>query len=232
MDRLIAYLCLCVTASLWAVPAVAVDTKVSGVVHVVDGDTIDVGSTRIRLFGIDAPETDQTCIGADDAVLPCGAWVTAQVRATYQGQQAICARIDTDRYGRTVARCSVAGNDMGQALVARGLAFSYTRYSRDYIAIEASARRATAGIHAYKMLRPADYRKARKVASVDNLGAGGRTVASDCLLKGNINAKGDRIFHVPGQRDYSKTRINLSKGERWFCTAGQARAAGWRAARR
>ena len=232
MTRLIAYLSLCITASVWAVPAIAVDMNVSGVVHVVDGDTIDVGRTRVRLFGIDAPEADQTCVGADAAVLPCGAWVMAQVRAIYQGEHANCIRVDTDLYGRTVARCDVAGNDIGQTLVARGLAFSYPRYSRDYIDLEASARRAAVGVHAYEILRPADYRATRRVGSKVNRGAGHQTVVSDCLLKGNINAMGARIFHAPGQRDYSRTKINPAKGERWFCTAAQARAAGWRAARR
>lgn len=54
----------------------------------------------------------------------------------------------------------------------------------------------------------------------------------ECPIKGNINSKKERIYHVPGQRDYDKTIIDESKGERWFCTAEEARAAGWRAAMR
>jgi hypothetical protein len=52
------------------------------------------------------------------------------------------------------------------------------------------------------------------------------------VIKGNINAKGRRIFHVPGQQDYAATRIDTAHGERWFCSAAEAVAAGWTAAGR
>lgn len=39
---------------------------------------------------------------------------------------------------------------------------------------------------------------------------------------------GERIYHVPGQPYYDETRIDTAKGERWFCSEAQARAAGWR----
>jgi hypothetical protein len=53
-----------------------------------------------------------------------------------------------------------------------------------------------------------------------------------CVIKGNINSKGDRIFHVPGQHDYQRTKISEGKGERWFCSSEEAMAAGWRPAAR
>ena len=52
-----------------------------------------------------------------------------------------------------------------------------------------------------------------------------------CAIKGNISRDGARIYHVPGGRYYERTRINRSKGERWFCSEAQARAAGWRRSR-
>lgn len=53
-----------------------------------------------------------------------------------------------------------------------------------------------------------------------------------CPIKGNINSKGEQIFHMPGQRDYCRTAIDEAAGEVWFCSAVQAEAAGWRAATR
>lgn len=47
--------------------------------------------------------------------------------------------------------------------------------------------------------------------------------------KGNISRKGEKVFHVPGSRDYDRTRISEKDGERMFCTEDEARAAGWRA---
>jgi endonuclease YncB( thermonuclease family) len=52
-----------------------------------------------------------------------------------------------------------------------------------------------------------------------------------CDIKGNINDKGVRIYHVPGGEHYADTRIDAARGERWFCSEAEARAAGWRAAR-
>ncbi len=53
----------------------------------------------------------------------------------------------------------------------------------------------------------------------------------DCRIKGNIGRGGVRIYHTPGSTNYAATRINTARGERWFCTAAEAEAAGWRAPR-
>lgn len=60
---------------------------------------------------------------------------------------------------------------------------------------------------------------------------GNNTKPNGCQIKGNINGKGVRIYHAQGSRSYGATRINESKGERWFCSEAEARAAGWRAPR-
>ena len=52
--------------------------------------------------------------------------------------------------------------------------------------------------------------------------------AGGCPIKGNISDKGEKIYHVPGQQFYAVTKIDVSKGERWFCTEAQAVSAGWR----
>ena len=56
--------------------------------------------------------------------------------------------------------------------------------------------------------------------------------ASGCMIKGNISKSGERIFHVPGGSYYDRTKITPTKGERWFCTEADARAAGWRKSKR
>jgi len=60
----------------------------------------------------------------------------------------------------------------------------------------------------------------------------------ECLIKGNINVKGQKIYHMPISEDgedydafYDKTVIDESKGEKWFCTKEEAEKAGWRPAR-
>lgn len=60
---------------------------------------------------------------------------------------------------------------------------------------------------------------------------GGCAVPPDptCAIKGNVNSKGDWIYHVPGWRDYNRTDVKPKEGDRWFCTEEEARAAGFRA---
>lgn len=195
-----------------------------GTVRVIDADTFDVGGERVRLFGIDAPEQDQTCRKSDGQVWDCGKWAADQARLRYGGQRARCTRVDTDRYGRTVARCVVNGGDVGREMVRDGLAFAYARYSKDYVADERRAAASRMGLHASQMQSPAAFRAAKRTASVEPPRSG------NCQIKGNISRSGERIYHMPGQQHYSKTRISGSRGERWFCSEDAARAAGWRRA--
>ena len=224
---------LVVACSLVAPPAAA--ETIAGLVRVIDGDTIDVGAVRVRLHGIDAPEDDQPCDAASGAAWPCGAWVTAEVHRLFQGRRAVCERMDTDRYGRAVARCGVEGLDaiavakegpgglagevdMGAEIVGRGLAVAYLRYSDDYAAIEAAARARRMGLLDQLERSPAEHR-AR--------GRGSAPPHPSCAIKGNVSRNG-RIFHLPGQSFYDRTTIDESRGERWFCTEKDALSAGWR----
>lgn len=205
-------------------PGAVARADVTGAIRVIDGDTFDVGAVRVHLFGIDAPESDQTCVTQQGANWDCGAWVTAEVATRFDGRIARCEVLDVDRYGRSVARCRVEGVDVARQLVREGLAFAYRRYSLDYDLDEKSAAVRDVGLHASRVQSPAQFRKARN--------AGGPQSTTDCAIKGNISSKGVRIYHVPGQRDYAQTRIAAEKGERWFCNEDEARAAGWRKARR
>lgn len=218
-------LCLGFWLSVLILPAAA---DVIGRITVIDGDTIDVGSTRVRLFGIDAPEHDQTCSSDERGEWACGQWVTREAAALFAGRFARCTSIETDRYGRTVARCKVGDQDVARQLVQRGLAFAYRRYALDYDLDEKRAAVQARGLHASRVQSPEQFRAARSTASA------GRQPVPDtgCAIKGNISSKGVRIYHMPGQRDYARTSIRLEKGERWFCTPAEAEEAGWRGARR
>ncbi|MFW2542045.1 thermonuclease family protein [Primorskyibacter sp. 2E107] len=216
---------------LASAPAFAsVGDVIAGPMQVIDGDTVRIGDQRIRLHGIDAPERDQMCGGAGVPMWACGEWISGEVKARYDGRMARCDWLDTDRYGRAVARCRVGGEDIGAALVRSGLAFAYDRYSLDYVDEEHTAAEAGRGLHAVGVQSPSAFRKASRHAAALWNARGG---PEGCAIKGNISqSSGARIFHVPGQVHYDATRISEARGERWFCDAAEAVAAGWRAARR
>lgn len=194
----------------------------NGTIRVIDADTIDVGSTRVRLFGIDAPEMGQPCM-ADGRALDCGQWARDVVRERFEGEYARCRQVDTDQYGRAVAQCAVDGQDMGQVIVNGGFAWAYRRYSEIYDLDEKSAALAERGLWSVNVQLPSEYRATRF--------ANDPVPDQSCAIKGNISDNG-RIYHRPGDENYDRTRIDTSRGERWFCSAAEAQAAGWRAARR
>jgi endonuclease YncB( thermonuclease family) len=193
----------------------------SGTIRVIDADTLDVGGDRVRLYGIDAPEIGQPCVLAGRTI-DCGRWVSGLVKARFEGQRARCTTRDIDRYGRQVATCDVGGVDMGAVIVGEGWAIAYRRYSEMYDLDEKAAAVAGRGLWAATMEEPESFRATGNAAPA----------APDqaCNIKGNISGNG-RIYHRPGNRDYDRTVINESQGERWFCSTAEAEAAGWRAAR-
>lgn len=105
-----------------------------------DGDSLRLGSDRIRLLGIDAPELDQTCWRADGAEWPCGREARAELARLVAGGATECRPEGTDKYGRTLARCSVDGDDLGAAMVRAGLALATEGYVPEVAAARAEYR--------------------------------------------------------------------------------------------
>ena len=191
----------------------------TGVVRVVDGDTIEVDGTVYRINGIDAPEYGQTC-GAVDATWQCGKEALALMADLVEGREVRCEAIEPDAYGRVVGTCYAGDLDIGSEIVRQGLAWAFVRYSTVYVDVESEARQA--GRHIWSgPAQPAwEYRAARWEVEEQQAPNG-------CPIKGNISGNG-MIYHPPWSPWYSRTRIDASRGERWFCTEAEAIAAGWR----
>lgn len=133
---------------------------VVGRASVIDGDTLDIRGTRIRLFGIDAYESSQNCVDPRGGSWP-GGRVGALALADLIGVQNVsCRSEDIDIYGRVVATCSVGDTDLNRAQVQAGLALAFRGFSHRYALDESEARLARRGGWAMVCQNPADYRAA------------------------------------------------------------------------
>ena len=205
--------------------------NLSGPAEVLDGDSLRVSGSSVRLFGIDAPEGKQTCnrAGLD---WRCGEEAAAQLRNMIGGARIDCRGRGTDPYGRTVSVCSVAGIELNEAMVDAGWATAFRKYSQDYVAQEARAKAAKRGIWDSDFVLPEDYRAAQLPRAVGSNADASRqparqstTPISGCVIKGNRNRKGQWIYHLPGMPYYEVTNA-----EEMFCSEAQAQAAGYRRA--
>jgi endonuclease YncB( thermonuclease family) len=217
-----------------------------GIPRVVDGDTLTIGAAKIRLQGIDAPETDQVCLNAGGQQWTCGLEARDRLAGHIAGREIRCVSTAIDVYGRELALCSVAGEDLNGWMVREGWALAYVKYSSAYVSVEEQARTRQSGLWQGAFIAPWDWRHRNNKTVI--LGAFSVPInaqsillprsategapSAECVIKGNVNQNGERIYHVPGQEFYDKVRMDIGKGKRWFCTPEEAEAAGWRRALR
>ena len=192
-----------------------------GQIKVVDADTIIFNNEKIRLYGIDAPEKEQSCYVKKKA-WPCGKIATEYLRNLLKDVSPPsfqCKISSKDRYGRSIGVCYIEDENLNKNLVANGWALAYRNYSKDYILNEKLASQKKIGIWEGEFVKPWDWRRGVRIYEAQNV---------DCKIKGNISSNGEKIYHVPNSKNYLKTKISTSKGERWFCSEKDAQASGWR----
>ncbi|MGX9430706.1 MULTISPECIES: thermonuclease family protein [Bradyrhizobium] len=130
-----------------------------GQASVIDGDTLEIHGTRIRLWGIDSPESSQLCRGEDSSQYRCGAQAANDLDIFIARRPVNCVPFSLDPYGRTVATCSVSGIDLSDWLVRNGLALDWPQYSKGrYSGAQRDAEHAGRGIWKGSYVEPWLYR--------------------------------------------------------------------------
>ena len=132
--------------------------SISGEARVVDGDTLYVGDTKVRLHGIDAPETRQICQNVNEAEWQCGVAAARALQQEIGRRDVHCQRMSYDRNQRSIAVCWVGHSDLGRRLVQLGLAIAYRKYSHDYVSAELEAKRLKRGMWAGSFIEPERWR--------------------------------------------------------------------------
>ena len=151
-------------ATLLVISAHDARAEIVGRASVVDGDTIEIGGARIRLHGIDAPESSQLC-SIEGKPYRCGQKAALALSDKIGERTVRCVERGVDRYQRTIAICYVGNEDLDGWLVAEGWALAFRKYSLDYVSQEESARTAARGIWAGAFEAPWDWRAEHRSAA-------------------------------------------------------------------
>lgn len=219
-----------------------------GTARVLDGDTIDLatrehGVVRIRLEGIDAPEGGQRCNLKWYGTWDCGRAATTALSQIVRDRTVTCDDRGADKYGRTLSVCFADNRDINSEMVRIGLAWAFVRYSNLYVVQENDARAAKIGVWQAPTQAPWDWRAAQRQPAIarsapERAGNSSPSQTADaaldqhpqgCNIKGNVTRNG-RIYHTPTSPWYERVKMSLGFGRRWFCSEGEAQAAGWRPA--
>ena len=119
---------------------------VTGKPRVIDGDTIEIAGERIRLHGIDAPESKQTCADKTGREWGCGRMATQALKDAINDQEVVCKGDKRDRYKRLLAVCYVGKINLNAKMVGNGWALAYRKYSKDYVRAETFAKSRREGL--------------------------------------------------------------------------------------
>lgn len=131
----------------------------SGFATAVDGDTLALAGKRVRLLGIDAPESDQTC-HRPSGDWTCGRAASERLAQAIRRAETICRPEGHDRYGRILAHCTSAGRDLSALMVSEGLAVARD----EYLSVELRARVASRGIWGGEFVDPRAWRQGHAMA--------------------------------------------------------------------
>lgn len=171
--------------------AAQVNGQISGSARVIDGDTIAIGETKIRMEGIDAPETQQECLDARGRDWACGRTAKFRLERLLAAKQVRCAGNAKDDYGRLIATCFVGDVDINAQMVRDGMAWAFVKYISTYVGQETKARASKRGVFVVVNQPPWEYRAAQRNGTE-------RTAQADksrqCPIKGNVSSKGQRSF--------------------------------------
>ncbi len=193
---------------------------ISGRANALSGELLRVSGTLVRLSGIEAPESSQPCFKGNGRRWSCGSAATDALSRLVRSKNLDCKLSGTDDTGLPLANCRAGDADVAAELVRAGHVFATPGFFQSYASEEAAAQAAKTGLWQGDTERPTAWRQ--------RLWEEAKKSAPDgCPIKGIIRTAG-RLYTMPWSHDYAGARLRTVKGERWFCTEDEARAAGFK----
>lgn len=180
-----------------AFPALA--ETITGTVSVIDGDTLEIREERIRLYGIDAPESGQQCkyIGT---LQRCGQQAANALNSYINRRPVECVGKERDRYGRLIAVCYAGDIDLNATMVRNGWGLAYTKYSKDYVLHEQAAAQELRGIWKTDFDLPWEWRRRGRGGASSRKVSSSSSSDKDCS-DFNTHAEAQAFFKAAGGGD-------------------------------
>ncbi len=198
---------------------VTISSEISGQAAAVTGDVMRVDGTTVRIDGIEAPSALQPCYRANGRKWNCAASARSGLSKIIRGRVVTCTRSGQDDAGRTLAQCAVDGSDIATLMVRNGYVFAVSSYFSSLGSEETAARNAKAGIWQGEVVRPQAWRDQTWEAAK-------RQAPDGCPIKGVLRAS-SKIYALPWSDAYAGAKVRPERGERWFCSEDEAKAAGF-----
>jgi endonuclease YncB( thermonuclease family) len=145
-----------------------------GHARIIDGDTLEIGTQRIDLYGIDAPEPDQHC-ERDVRQWRCGMEATYGMAALIENHWVTCHEQASGTVGNSavnpLAVCRMGGPKgivVNQRTILRGWALALRPSGDDYVGAEQQAKAAKLGIWSGTFVAPWEWRRTRETGKTVN----------------------------------------------------------------
>lgn len=202
------------------VPAMAAASSVTGRATAVTGALLRVNGELVELKGIEAPHPKHPCLKANGRRWSCGSSATNALNKILRAQTVTCEISGRSETGRAVGTCRVGESDIAAELVRNGHVFAESGLFSAYSSDEAKAKDARTGLWQGETVSPQEWRTRTWEEAK-------RTAPDGCPIKGFVRAS-SRIYAMPWSSEYASAKVRQIKGERWFCSEDDARAAGFK----
>lgn len=223
------------------------------VVRVIDGDTVVIQTNEgseehVRIVGINAPEKGE-CFTNE---------ATQRLANLVQGKAVVLEAGSPDKrdsFGRLLYYLRLGDVDIGAKLIQEGFVLSFPKYlhprSQIYNDFQETAKIEEKGLwvtcKAQEQVAPKPSLVVPIEKPTESVPAASSSISNsdssvsaqeqqtspasqECVIKGNVNSKHEKIYHFPGCKSYSITKVQPDEGDRWFCSEPEAQTAGFRKA--